>query len=245
MNKIRTFWRIKKPSAFAWLGIVTALILSTGILCATLILIKTSVEEDFISRPLCLTNECTRIFLSKTDQSFAIAKATLDVGVAFATIGGIFVALLSYFNTAGNAALTNHIEHLKVFSEYVETEIRKRDRLASNLIDTLLFYETIFNQSRVGKTSVSNAYKKFIEDLNEIIKESNARSVVGTPGGFSYRDHQKRIRDHLAKAGITTYIAPRNDYFEMEEQLLSLLHRINQSFCQRGALPDILPRSYC
>jgi hypothetical protein len=243
MNSLKNLIK-DSPTSLLWLGTFIAFILTTGLGAAILSAIGTSCKLELFSRDLCITNKCVEAYLSETSQAFIIAKATLDVGVATATIGGIFVALASYFNTANNTALTNHIEHLKVFTEYIESEIKKRERLNPNLIDTLLLYGTIFNQSRNGKTTVSNAYKNFIIELNNIIIESNKKSISGTPGGFSYKEHQRSIRDHIISAGITVYTAPRNDYFEMEDQLFSLLHRISQSFCPPGVLPALVKREY-
>lgn len=233
-----------RPNGLKVLAWLLGTIFIVGLSLAFATLAKTSFDKNFFSQDLCFSNTCVRDYISHIDQSLAIIKSTLDVGVAIATIGGIFVALLSYFNSAGNAALTNHIEHLKIFVEYIESEITKRDRLSSEHIDTLLLYNTIFSQSRSGKTSVSPEYVQFIMDLNLIIEESNQRCVVGTPGGFSYKDHQRKIRDHLAPAGITVYTAPRNDYFEMESQLFSLLHRIGQSFCPPSTPLTLVGRQY-
>lgn len=227
------------------LGLIILLILLCGLGIFAAVIISTSNEKGYFQSPFCWKSTCVKDYLGATEQAFIIAKATLDLGVAIATIGGIFVALLSYFSTSTNAALTNHIEHLKVFGEYLEAEISKRDRLSSQQIDTLFLYGKIFNKSRLGKTTVSNDYAHFVEKLNALIGESNERSVVGTPGGFSYNDHQRRIRDHMANAGVIVYMAPRNDYFEMEGQLFSLLNRISQSFCSPGSVPGLTSRKYC
>ncbi|TWD86374.1 hypothetical protein FB547_104318 [Variovorax beijingensis] len=243
MNKLKKLIANQSPSVVV-LGLLIAIILIGGLLLSAAVIVATSFEKELFRAPFCLSNACVAAYLESTGQGFLIAKATFDIGVAIATIGGIFVALVSYFTTSNNTALTNHIEHLKVFGEYLVAEINKRDRLSGQNIDTLLLYGTIFSQSRVGKTTVSEEYKQFIETLNLLIQESNERSVVGTPGGFSYMDHQRRIKDHMAKAGIAMYMAPRNDYFEMETQLFSLLNRISQSFCPPKAVPHLIKSSY-
>lgn len=232
------------PTSMVVLGGVISLILFTGLLISAVTLASTLLTSNSFERSLCLTNSCVKEFFGETDQSLSIAKATFDLGVAIATIGGIFVALLSYFTTASNGALTNHIEHLKVFGEYLESEISKREKLSTQSIDRLLLYGLIFNQSRVGKTTVSDEYREFLNQLNSIILESNERCVVGTPGGFSYNDHQRKVKGHMAQAGIFVFHAPRNDYFEMEEQLFSLIHRISQSFCPPNTLPKMIARTY-
>ncbi|WP_155122389.1 retron Ec48 family effector membrane protein [Burkholderia ubonensis] len=242
MNRLVKFYRWH-PS-IAILATIIFVELIGGVVLSVAVLVATSREMKLFAMSLCFSNKCVHSYFDDIAQSLLIFKATLDVAVAISTVGGIFVALLSYFSSASNYALANHIEHLKVFREYLEAEIRRRDRLAVEAFDSLLWYGKIFAESRNGKTQVSGEYVGFIKSLNEIICESNQRSVVGTPGGFSYRDHQRKIRDHLFEIGIVVYIAPRNDYFEMEDQLFSLIHRIGQSFCSPGSVAEITKRQY-
>lgn len=243
MNKLKAFFA-EQPTSFLVLGILLLLIALIGLGLSAAVLVSSSMQDNLFSLKFCLHKQCVKYYLEAVDQALLIAKATFDLCVAIATVGGIFVALLSYFNSAGTAALTNHIEHLKVFCEYLDSEIKKRDRVSGDLIDYLLLYGFIFNQSRDGKTSVSDEYKKLISGLNEIIENSNAICKRGASMGFDYRKHQEKVRDHLAPVGITLFIAPRNDYFETEGQLFSLLHRIGQSFCTPGTVPEIVSRDY-
>lgn len=224
-------------------GLIAGIIL-IGTTISAFTFSRTLKETGLIDRSICWSDGCVKELVDQIPNTLGILKTTMDVSVAIATAGGIFVALLSYFTTASNTALTNHIEHLKVFNEYLESEIRKREKLSSQQIDALLLYNVIFDQSRFGKTSVSESYKVFVKKLNEIIQESNERCVIGTPGGFNYKDHQRKVKELLESAGITVYMAPRNDYFEMEDQLFSLLHRISQSFCPPNILESIGKRSY-
>jgi hypothetical protein len=243
MNRLATLAR-NQPLSVLVLGATLTAVIIVGLALAAAIAAITIQQKQLYSNPLCLTSECVKRFTETIEPALAVAKGTIDLGVAIATIGGIFVALLSYLSSANNAALTNHIEHLKVFTEYIDSEIEKRDRLSRALFDTLFLYGKIFSQSRSGRTTVSEDYRVFLVELKRIIEESNERCVVGTPGGFSYNEHQRRVRDHMAKIGITVFSAPRNDYFEMESQLLSLLHRLSQSFCPPGTLPELPARKY-
>jgi hypothetical protein len=243
MNKVRTFFA-EQPVSLLGLGVLLLLIALIGLGLSIAVLVSSSLQENLFSFQFCLQKQCVKDYLEAIDQALVIAKATFDLCVAIATVGGIFVALLSYFNSAGTAALANHIEHLKVFCEYLDSEIKKRDRISGELIDYLLLYGFIFNQSRSGKTSVSDEYKILINGLNKIIENSNAMCKKGASMGFDYRRHQEKIRDHLAPVGITLFIAPRNDYFETEGQLFSLLHRLGQSFCAPGSVPEIISRDY-
>lgn len=243
MNKLRNMFP-EQPLSLILLGLLLMLIFVLGLGLALVVLYYSSREGNFFRMDFCFTKGCVDVYLTQNATSLTIAKATFDLGVAIATIGGIFVALLSYINSSGSAALANHIEHLKVFCEYIDAEVGKKDRLSAQLIDSLLLYGFIFNQSRSGRTSVSGDFKGLISGLNLIIQDSNSICKVGATGGFDYKKHQQRVRDQLAPAGIQIYMAPRNDYFEMEKQLFSLIQRIGQSFCAPGALPDLIPREY-
>ncbi|THT96058.1 hypothetical protein E9531_16885 [Lampropedia puyangensis] len=235
---------LNQPLGLIVLVIALAFILLFGIGLALISGFATIKHAGLYLDPICFNADCVERLVGKLQPSLNIARATLDVGVAFATMGGILIALLSYINSSSNAALTNHIEHLKIFLDYAESEVEKHDRLLSANFDVIFLYGKIFDQSRLGKTTVSDDYRIFLVDLNKILEESNERCTVGTPGGFSYKDHQRRVRDHLVSAGITIYLAPRNDYFEMEKQMFSFLSRINQSFCPFGTLPNIVLPSY-
>ncbi|MBV7417327.1 retron Ec48 family effector membrane protein [Comamonas sp. CMM03] len=243
MNKIKEYF-LGRSLGLVVLGGVLIFVFSIGIGFSLLVLVSTSLEEKLFSKDFCFTGECVSYYFESIDESLIVAKATLDVGVAIATIGGIFVALLSYINSSGSAALANHIEHLKVFREYIDAEIERKDRLSKQLIDSLLLYGFIFDQSRSGKTSVSAEFRGLIVGLNSVIQDSNNVCKIGATGGFDYKKHQQRIRDQLSPAGIQVYLAPRNDYFEMERQLFLLIQRISQSFCAPGSLPDLLAREY-
>ncbi len=204
----------------------------------------TGVTTETFNLPLCLRNECIKRFTENFDQSFVVAKATLDLLVALATAGGIVVALLSYLNSASTAALTNHIAHFSIFQNYVTNEILKRKRISVTSVDTLVWYNLIFATSRSGKTDVSSTYISFVKELNDLITKSNTQAEKATEGSFRYKPHQERIRDQLKKAGIEVFLCPRNDFFEMEGQLFSLIDRVNQSFCYSNAVPQLLDRKY-
>ncbi|MDO8715119.1 MAG: retron Ec48 family effector membrane protein [Polynucleobacter sp.] len=194
--------------------------------------------------PLCFENACVAEFFSNFDQSVAIAKGTLDFLVALATSGGIVVALLSYLSNANTAALANHIAHFSIFQEYVKNEITKKNRISANSIDVLKLYNLIFSTSRRGKTDVSDDYINFVSELISLISSSNDQAQHAKDGSFRYKPHQSKIRDHLEKAGVTVFLSPRNDFFEMEDQIFALIDRINQSFCYSISVPSLPKKQY-
>lgn len=206
--------------------------------------IETGRHGHIFSLQICMSNSCVEYFVDKFSQSLAIARSTLDLLVAIATTGGIVVALLSYLNSSSTAALTNHIAHFSIFQNYVINEISKRKRISHESIDLLVWYNFIFSTSRSGKTDVSASYITFIRKLNDLIDASNAKAERAIDGSFRYKHHQEGIQRHLRNAGIEIQFCPRNDFFEMEGQIFSIIDRINQSFCYSSEVPTLHQRKY-
>jgi hypothetical protein len=184
--------------------------------------------------------------LSQIDQQcyIYIANATLKLLVSVATVGGIIVALLNYLNNSNTSALSNHIAHFSIFNSYINDEIEKLSMISPSSVDVLSFYNCIFDKSRTGKTDISNKYIKFVAKLNEEISTSNDKSRNPKVGQFRYKEHQNRIISILKETGITMNYLPRNDFFEAEGQVLSLIERVNQSFCYNDSVPLLEKRHY-
>lgn len=142
----------------------------------------TVVSKNYLSLPLCFDNSCITYFLKEFDQTFVIAKGTLDFLVAVATTGGIIVALLNYLSSANTSALSNHIAHFSIFQEYINSEVSKRNRVSPTSIDVLKLYNLIFSTSRRGRTDISIEYINFISKLNLLIDESNNQSQHAVNG---------------------------------------------------------------
>jgi hypothetical protein len=233
-----------RPIGLVALVFLLSVIFSTGLFLTVWSFFKTAVALDVISLKICFENDCVKRFMSNFDQSIIIAKGTLDFLVAIATAGGIVVALLSYLSSANTAALSNHIAHFSIFQEYVVNEVLKRNRVSPTSVDILRLYNLIFSTSRRGKTDMSFNYIIFVKKLIGIIKESNDKAQHAKDGSFRYKQHQVDIRDHLKTAGILVFLSPRNEFFEMEEQVFSLIDGINQSFCYSTTVPPLPVKSY-
>ena len=238
------FNKIKNISALNWLIIFLSLFAVIGFGLSLVTAIATGLKDGFFSLSLCFHKECVKSVITEFEHSFTIAKATLDFLVAVATTGGIIVALLSYLHSSTTAALTNHIAHFSIFQNYVINEVTKRDRISPISVDNLVWYNLIFSTSRSGKTDVSGTYINFVNELNELILKSNDQAIQARDGSFRYKPHQERIRDQLKKSGIEVSFMPRNDFFEMEGQLFSLIDRVNQSFCYSNSVPILEKRKY-
>lgn len=201
-------------------------------------------QSDLKNRPFCLSSECLARFVETVEPSLALGKATSDLVVAIATAGGIVVALWSYFNAVSNSALGNHISHFSIFQSYLNSEIAKRNRIHVSSIDTFFWYNLIFPQSKSGMMTVSEKYKKCVVEINNQIAQSNNLSNTPTGSSFRYVPHQKDMKGILISIGITVSMQPRIEYYEAEDQVMSLIGCINSSFCLEADIPKIIARCY-
>lgn len=235
----------------AWNNYPYLNILAAGLLFIAVIGLAFSVSVFLITgfsgeffRPFCLTNGCVKKFLELFDQSFLILSATLSLLVGITTVGGIIVALMSYLNSANATALSNHISHYSIFQNYIALEISKRNRIAPASVDVFVWYNLIFSNSRIGRTTISDEYCSVISILNNEILFSNQQAINAIQGSFRYMPHQKRIIDSLKDLGIELSHQPRNDFYEVEDQIFSLISSLNKSFCYSDKVPALLKRNY-
>lgn len=219
------------------------LVAAIGVLLSAITLIVTGAGGEF-ARPLCFNNGCVKKFFEVFDQSFLILASTLNLLVGLATIGGIIVALMSFLNSANATALTNHISHFSIFQSYVAVEVSKRNRISPVSVDTFVWYNLIFSNSRDGKTSISDEYCSVIATLNNEILLSNEQARTAIQGSFRYMPHQKRIIDALGCLGVALSHQPRNEFYEIEDQIFSLISSLNKSFCFSNKVPELLKRQY-
>lgn len=219
-------------------------IISLGTLLFLISFIATGIQESFFSRKFCFHNTCILNFTNGYSQSILILQATFVLLGLVASIGGIVVALLGYTNSVSVSALGNHISHFKIFQEYLSYEITKRDRLSASSFDIFKWYNIIFNKSRSGSTSISQDYCDLIKKINSAISESNTACTQAKSGSFSYVKHQNNITTLLRDFGIMHPRLPRNDYYEVEDQVFELIDNINREFCYSSSIELLEKRLY-
>ncbi|MRV72353.1 hypothetical protein GJ700_11590 [Duganella sp. FT92W] len=201
-------------------------------------------STDLLERSLCFRSECIKKFSECVDGALLIGKATSDLLVAIATAGGILVALWNYFTTIENSALANHISHFSTFQTYLNNEIAKRNRINASSIDTFHWYNAIFPFSKSGNMLVSEHYKEFVKELNLKITNANQLSSTATGESFRYKPHQTEIKAHLKLIGVAISLQPRIEYYEIEDQVFSLILCVNNAFCVGSNLDEIVQRGY-
>lgn len=215
-----------------------------GILTFGASAILTGIQEGYFKRDFCFNNTCIKNAASGFSQSILIMQAMFILLGIIASVGGIIVALMGYINSVSVSALGNHISHFKIFQEYLSYEINKRDRLSPASFDIFKWYNIIFNKSRSGSTSVSEEYCDLVLALNTIVSDSNTACTKAKKGSFSYVTHQINMVSTLADFGIVQPRLPRNDFYEVEDQIIALIANINREFCYSTSVPELIKRDY-
>lgn len=192
----------------------------------------------------CFSNECYLDFYNGFEAAFLLGASLIKFILGLATVGGILVALLSYVSTQDANALSNHLSHFSVFQNYVKSEIDRRPLVSLSSVDILKWYNFIFSESRSGVTTVSDEYVDFVKSLNKKIYYSNRQALYAENGSFRYVPHQSRIIEALSPIGINIDRAPRNHFFEAEQDMFSVIRAVNSEFCFGRWLPEITESRY-
>ncbi|PML43805.1 hypothetical protein BCT35_18150 [Vibrio lentus] len=238
INEIRKYPRIIATIKIFFLTCTLALLL------IILALGQTIIEDKIYLRPLCFSNSCLEETYKQFKYIIDLAFSVVSIFTSLLTSFGIFIAALTFFNTSKTNALNSHINHFKIFSDYLSFEVNKRGSIHLASIDVFTWYNLIFQESKEGSISVSNDYKNAINIINSQILISNEQSTIVTNGSYKYKDHQKRMIEALSKIGINLQLCPRNDFIMIEGDFHNLIDTINSSFCSGYNIPKLKERLY-
>jgi len=229
-----------------FLVVLTISLLCTGILLVIATVLFAGFDDGAFFLPICFQRECLKRFAYLYKAPVAITSATLVALSAVATVGGIFVALQSYVANVRATAFSNHISQLNAFLNYVSGEIAKRPRIASQSVDSFYWYRKIFDNAGRGDLEVSVHYDDLLKELAATIRTSNELASHPSHERFRYVEHQKRMIAALSGFGISMVRQPRLEFFEIEEQVLSMVIAVNFAFCtsSNSNLPTVPARLY-
>ncbi|GLX77970.1 hypothetical protein tinsulaeT_13100 [Thalassotalea insulae] len=154
--------------------------------------------------------------------------------IAFWIIGVMAtrLALVSYMSTISSSKSNIHLSNLKSFKEYVEYLFDSYNFFKFENIDVLKLYNLAFPNSSQGVISLTekNEYTNWLKDINSQIATSNNMINGKKADSFCYKSHQKSMIKILAKGGFQITPQPRNHYYEVETQLIELLHKVNSEY---------------
>lgn len=230
--------------ALALLVVVMVTVAATGFLAAAIVGFIAVVGSGILSEQICFSEKCIKNASDVWQYPFYVLCATLNLLVSIATIGGIFVALLGYLHTTAATAFGNHISQLEVFQKYLESEISKRSRVSPRSVDIYRWYNLIFPDSDTGTLNVSLGYEGIVESLTSVIENGNSQSKSAVKGSFRFVSHQENMIKALSLFGIKLDRQPRVEFFEIEDEILSLIRAVNFAFCGKSSRCIIPDRNY-
>lgn len=178
---------------------------------------------------ICMTSRCIINFYEMFSGTFKIMQFGGALAWIFVFVSGVYIALKNYLISVKSTALSSHISHLSMFKEYLEGEVQKYDMLKLKKINIYDWYRLAFPYSSKGDISVSNEYSSVIGEIVSAIEETN-KSINSAKGGYGYRKHQDRIKDVFNPLGIDITYLPKNDFHEIELQVLKLIDSVNHTF---------------
>lgn len=223
---------------------LTALLFCAGVLLVIATVLLAGFDDGAFFRQVCFQRDCFKRAAYLYKAPVVIASATLVALSAVATVGGIFVALQSYVVNVRATAFSNHISQLNAFLNYVSGEIAKRPRIAAHSVDSFYWYRVIFNDAGRGDLEVSVHYVRLLQELAEAIQISNDLASHPSRERFRFVEHQQRVIAALSGFGISMVRQSRLEFFEIEEQVLSMLIAVNFAFCPSSNLPAVPSRLY-
>ncbi|WP_210444314.1 retron Ec48 family effector membrane protein [Vibrio crassostreae] len=206
--------------------------------------IITGTNEGYFSLELCFDNSCIKRASGFYSSIIGFFTSSVQILAAIATALGIVVAALTFKNTSQTNALNSHISHFKIFSDYLALELNKREKIKSSSINTFDWYNLIFTDSILGSVSVSEDYIDVLKKINSEIKTTNDNATRASQGPFRHHEHQQRMRKVFLRLGIQIEHYPKNDYWLIENEIISLIDTINQAFCQKPRVGILHNRDY-
>lgn len=207
-------------------------------------MVATFFTKELYSYSFCISNNCLDNYYNFNKYSLDFFVSSITILSYLATAIGIAVAIMTFVNTKDTNALNSHISHFKIFTDYVDFEVRNKDLIDMSNINIFTWYNLIFANSIDGSVEVSKEYADAIDKINQQIEVTNNQSTKASKGPFRYDEHQSRIIKALRPIGINIQRAPKNDFIIIEKDVLSLIQTINMSFCHRPKVKDIKKAVY-
>lgn len=222
----------------------------TYVTLSTLLILVTSydvfITNKLFEKQFCFKAECITYFYSQFKDVVKIFDYLLKTLLTLITIFSIYYALKHYINSTTAAVINIHLTNLNTFKDYVTNEVEELRALNIKRLDFLKWYNLIYPDSREGSLLISPMYEEIIQEINDLIENSNncyeGKGEENTL--FNYKQHQSQMIKKLNKIGISIGRAPRNNFRETEEVIFELVNKVNKEFCGRKGPKLIQKRRY-
>ncbi|BFI57438.1 hypothetical protein KD4_13830 [Yersinia pseudotuberculosis] len=233
----------KRKNSILKLAIAITVVAVIGIILGGYSFYLTYQAESFGEKELCVTSKCLVSFSEKTEGVIKIFEVTAWLLTIIATIGGVFVALMTYQTGIRNSNLSNHISHLNMFRDFINAEILKRKYLTPERINIYQWYVLIFPDSKYGDVLISEKYEDSILNIYNVVNDANDKISEAT-GKYDYRTHQFKIIASLEKLGIKISNGTKNEFVAIELQVFDLIDCVNMTFTEVNTELSKLERKY-
>lgn len=213
--------------------------------CISVFLFFTGLQDSgAFQRDICIEKSCIKNFLDFIELSTAAFSTTLSLTITAFTVLGIYFAVLNYISTAKTNAISNHLLNINTFKDYLNDELKRKERIKKDSIDTFKWYNLVFPYSKNGQLTPGYKYETLLKTINDCINHSNEEYSSSSTPSFEYKPHQRRIIDAMSAIGIKIEFMPRNDFKEAEKEIIDLINTTNQEFCGDQSLQKLSEPKY-
>ncbi|WP_313335837.1 retron Ec48 family effector membrane protein [Comamonas sp.] len=181
-------------------------------------------------------------FFKKHFFPFSWYSQWLSVLYNITAVLGLAVAAMTYYKNNKSQASINHFANVQLFRDYAQQEISKTNRLIPASFDLMSWYSYIYPQSKQGILFCSNEYQELMRECNKLIESSNFSAR--NQSGFKYLNHQNAAKALFRSLGINIKETNRLGYFEVEEEIIFLIEKINATFPTEAKISKFTKRSY-
>lgn len=192
----------------------------------------------------CFEEQCIKDFFTKYFYHFKWYGEWLSVVYNVTAALGVTYAAMTYYKNNKSQASINHFANVKLFCNYVETEIEKKNKLNIASFDLMFWYSYIYPDSKVGDLKCSFKYIEAMKEYADLIHESNLAAKSKNGIGYKFVDHQIKSKKILQRIGISIKETNRIGFHEVEGELLDLITKVNLAFPSDKDMPRFLKRTY-
>ncbi|WP_394424798.1 retron Ec48 family effector membrane protein [Vreelandella stevensii] len=236
-NFVAAFWlsldseSSKADGSWYVLRISAALIIF-GVFISVISFVTIFIADEVYSFDFCFGNNCFKNFYNYFSTPFIMIQWSLTGAVGVFALGSFGIACKTYSNNKSSNDFGAHIAHLSLFKHYVESEIAKKKRIKQESVDILKWYNLIYPKSERGDLEVSIGYRNHLQDIGLCMESSSINFIGPASNSFDYKVHQQSMINVLSPLGVYLKNLPRMDFWEVEEEVISLIIIVNRSFCK-------------
>ena len=190
---------------------------------------------------ICFSPDCFERFVEPLKKSAELIDFIIKIIVSVVTVAGVYYALLNYITSSAAARTNVHLLHLNTFRDYILNVSSKDTLIDIKSINILKWYNLAFPKSNEGLLVVGEDYVNLIKKFSEVIVVSNSKFDGTNAIKYSYKEHQTAVISQIKLIGFNIQRLPKNDFFEVENALISLINNVNSELCRSTPRLPVIP----